>query len=62
MAVGVASPKAQGQAIINTETKAISAKAKIEVGISAISLPNTHQKMKEAKAMPIINGTKIPAI
>jgi hypothetical protein len=62
MAVGVAKPNAQGQAMINTEIKIISAKEKEEVEISATETPNIHQKIKEVAARQITDGTKTPAI
>ena len=62
MAVGVAKPNAQGQAMINTEIKIIRAKEKEEVEISATELPNIHQKTKEMAARQITDGTKTPAI
>ena len=62
MAVGVAKPNAQGQAMINTEIKIISAKEKEEVGITANESPNIHQKIKEVAARKITDRTKTPAI
>jgi len=54
IAVGVASPKAQGQAITNTATALIIADAKSRL--------TKYQPKKVKKAMKIITGTKIPEI
>jgi hypothetical protein len=57
MAVGVANPSAQGQAITKTDIKAIRANINGEVGRSAYS-PKTHQVKNDKIAIPITTGTK----
>src|SRR3989344_4310562 len=52
MAIGVARPKAHGQAMIKTATKFISAKVKAGTG------PKKNQKKKVKKAMINTAGTK----
>ncbi len=52
MAVGVASPKAQGQAITRTDTKMVSTKA--------ASWPKNAQTRADTTAIPITAGTKYP--
>ncbi len=56
MAVGVAKPKAQGQAITNTATEVNKACEK------ALSSPTDIQTMKVTMEIPNTTGTKIPAI
>ena len=58
IAVGVANPSAQGQAITMTDIKAISANINGEVGRSAYP-PKIHQPKKDNIAIPITTGTKI---
>ncbi len=55
-AVGVASPMAQGQAMISTVTKAMRAKTKAGCG------PRSNQSTKAAMAIEITTGVKTPAI
>ncbi len=55
MAVGVARPRAHGQAITNTVTIASSP------WVRALSPPSTTQARKLTIAMPMTTGTKIPA-
>src|SRR5680860_1530732 len=55
IAVGVAKPKAQGQAIISTATKASMAKVKFGLG------PKRNQTEKVTTAAPNTAGTNIPA-
>ena len=52
IAVGVASPRAHGQAIIRTDTKLKSANTNVGSG------PKNNQIMKVSIAMPITTGTK----
>ena len=61
MAVGVASPSAQGQAMIMTEMNIMSAKTNDEVGRSVMDSPQNHHTKKDRVAIPITAGTKIPA-
>ena len=56
MAVGVASPRAQGQAMIRTEANAIVAKTARGSG------PTTYQITHVTTAMPSTTGTKMPEI
>lgn len=56
IAVGVASPSAQGQAITRTVTKDKSPKVK------ALSPPKIFHRINETAAMHITAGTNIPAI
>ena len=58
IAVGVAKPNAQGQAITIIDIKIIRANVKGEVG-RLIYSPKIHQQKKEKVATPITNGTKI---
>ena len=53
MAVGVARPRAQGQAMTRTEVKTRRAKGK--------SCPSSSQRMAARAAMLITTGTKTPA-
>ena len=53
MAVGVARPRAQGQAMINTAT--------IRIMEGTNSPPMVHQRMKVRKAIPITPGTNTAA-
>ena len=53
MAVGVASPRAQGQAMINTETKVKSAMVSLVSGGA-----RSNQSTKVARARQITTGTK----
>jgi len=53
MAVGVASPRAQGQAMINTAT--------IRIMDGTNSPPTAHQRTKVRKAIPITPGTNTAA-
>ncbi len=55
MAVGVARPRAQGQAMIMTATKL--SKAKVRAGGG----PQKNQTIKVSTAIPMTIGTKIPA-
>ena len=55
MAVGVAKPKAHGQAMISTATKTSVAKVKAGSG------PNSSQKRNAAKAAAMTDGTKTEA-
>ena len=57
IAVGVASPRAHGQAIIKTETKLINAIANLTSGAAA-----TNQTTNVAIAMQMTTGVKIPLI
>jgi hypothetical protein len=52
MAVGVASPRAQGQAIMRTATKFRIAKVRVGCG------PTKYQITNVAEAIPITAGTK----
>ena len=56
MAVGVASPRAHGQAMMSTVTNASSP------CVNPLCPSSNIHAMKESTAMPIITGTKIPAI
>ncbi|OPZ15160.1 MAG: hypothetical protein BWZ05_02288 [Bacteroidetes bacterium ADurb.BinA245] len=56
MAVGVANPKAQGQAITNTVTRANNP------WVKPFSPPKIFQTINAAMAIKITTGTKIPAI
>jgi hypothetical protein len=56
IAVGVASPRAQGQAMIRTAMKFIRARAKDGCG------PKTSQTIKVVVAIAITTGTNIEAI
>ena len=56
MAVGVASPKAHGQAIIRTVTAASNP------WVNPLFPPKTIQSTKDSRAIPIIVGTKTAAI
>ena len=62
IAVGVARPNAQGQAMIITEMNAIKAKRNGVVGKGPKESPKLHQNAKTKRARTITTGTKIAAI